>query len=198
MAKNVCILTFLVILAGALILGCGQQQGKVEQGRAIATDNANKTVTLILDVKHELGKPVYNQVPPVTFAFPDDPHEMGQEPKAGKLMSVNPDKKEIVIYDDATKNFKTIVYVPVEVKKGVGLRDPLVAGKKFPVVDREKKTVTVYDKRNRLVTTFQLPEEYFQMPDNTFGFGDEVRLYAKAPGKAARLMNVSETDIYKK
>jgi hypothetical protein len=36
------------------------------------------------------------------------------------------------------------------------------------------------------------------LPDNTFGFGDEVRLYAKVPGKAARLMNVSETDIYKK
>jgi hypothetical protein len=197
MAKNIYLLTFLTIQAGALILGCGQQ-GKVEQGRAIATDKAQKTVTLILDVKHELGKPAYDQLPPVTYAFPEDPHEMGQEPKAGKLMSIDPDKKEIVIYDDAVKNFKTIVYTPIAVKKGVGLRDPLVYDKKFPVVDREKKTITVYDKRNRLVTTFSLPDEYLQKPDNTFGFGDEVRLYAKAPGKASRLMNVSETDIYKK
>jgi hypothetical protein len=197
MAKNVYLLTFLAILAGVLILGCGEQ-GKVEQGRAIAADNAHKTVTLILDVKHELGNPVYDQVPPVTYALPEDPQEMGPMPKAGKLMSVNPDKKEIVIYDDAAKNFKTIVYTPIEVKKGVGLRDPMVAGKKFPIVDREKKTITVYDKRNRLITTFQLPEEDFQMPDNTFGFGDEVRIYSRTPGKAARLMNVSETDIYKK
>jgi hypothetical protein len=197
MAKNLCLLTFLAILAGALILGCGEQ-GKVDQGRAVATDNAKKTVTIILDVKHELGKPAYDKLPPVTFAFPDDPQEMGPEPKAGKLMSVNPDKKEIVIYDDAAKNFKTIVYTPIQVKKGVGLRDPLVSDKKFPIVDREKKTITVYDKRNRLVTTFSLPEEYFQMPDNTFGFGDEVRIYSKTPGKATRLMNISETDIYKK
>jgi hypothetical protein len=197
MAKKMYLMTLLAVLAGALILGCGEQ-GKVEQGRAIAADKTKKTVTLILDVKHELGKPVYDQLPPTTVALPENPDEMGPMPKAGKLMSVNPDKKEIVIYDDATKNFKTIVYVPIEVKKGVALRDPLVAGKKFPVVDREKKTITVYDKRNRLITTFQLPEEYFQMPDNTFGFGDEVRIYAKVPGKAARLMNVSETDIYKK
>ena len=197
MTKNLCMLTFLTILAGSLILGCSDM-GKVEQGRAIATDKANKTVTLILDVKHQLGKPVYDQVPPVTFTFPNDPHEMGPEPKAGKLMSVNPDEKAIVIYDDASKNFKTITYNPLNVQKGVGLRSPLVADKKFPIVDREKKTITVYDKRNRLVTTFSLPEEYFQLPDNTFGFGDEIRLYAKAPGKAARLMNVSETDIYKK
>jgi hypothetical protein len=197
MAKNPYLLIFLTILAGALILGCGEM-GKVVQGRAIATDTAQKTVTMILDIKHELGKPVYDQLPPVTYGFPEDPHEMGPEPKAGKLMSVNPDKKEIVIYDDAAKSFKTIVYTPIEVKKGVALRDPQVAGKKFPIVDRGKKTITVYDKRHRLVTTFSLPEEYFQMPENTFGFGDEVRIYAKVPGKAARLMNVSETDIYKK
>ena len=100
MKKSIYLLTFLALLSGALILGCGQQQGKVEQGRAIATDKANKTVTLILDVKHQLGKPVYDQVPPVTFTFPNDPNEMGPEPKAGKLMSVNPDEKAIVIYDD--------------------------------------------------------------------------------------------------
>jgi hypothetical protein len=197
MTRKISLLTFLAILACALFLGCSDM-GKVEQGRAIATDKAKKTVTIILDVKHELNKPAYDQLPPETFAFPDDPHEMGPEPKAGKLMSVNPDNKEIVIYDDATQNFKTIAYNPIHVQKGVGLRNSLVADKNFPIVDREKKTITVYDKRNRLVTTFQLPEEYFQLPDHTFGFGDEVRIYARAPGKAARLMNISETDIYKK
>lgn len=188
----------LALLPLALVFGCGEQTGKVVQGRVVNKDTAQKKIDLVLDIKHELGKPDYDQLPPVTYEFPKDPMEMGPEPKAGKLMSINPDKKEIVIFDEAAKNFKTIVYTPIEVKKGVGLRDPLVYDKKFPVVDREKKTIKVYDKRNRLVTTFSLPEEYFQMPDNTFGFGDEVRIYSKAPGKATRLMNISETDIYKK
>jgi len=113
-------------------------------------------------------------------------------------MEVDPDKKEIVIFDDATQNFKAITYIPIDVVKGVGLRDPRVAEKKFPIVDREKKAITVYDKRKMLLTTFSLPEEYFKLPDETFGFGDEVRIYSKVPGKSHRLMNISETDIYKK
>jgi hypothetical protein len=198
MYKKYLWVTLLPILFAALALGCGQTQGQVEQGRVIAADNAKKTITMIRDVKHELGKPAYDQLPPVTFELPTNPAEMGAEPKAGKLMDVNHKAREIVIFDDATQNFKRIKYNPIDEKEGVGLRNPLVAGKKFPVVDRVKKTVTVYDKRNRLITTFALPEEYFTKPDNTFGFGDEVRIYAKLPGKAQRLMNISETDIFKK
>ncbi|HZK14459.1 MAG TPA: DUF4881 domain-containing protein, partial [Desulfobaccales bacterium] len=114
------------------------------------------------------------------------------------LMDVDHKIREIVIFDDATQNFKRVKYNPIDEKEGVGLRSPLVADKKFPIVDRTKKAVTVYDKRKRLLTTFTLPEEYFAMPDNTFGFGDEVRIYAKKPGQADRLMNISETDIFKK
>jgi hypothetical protein len=198
MYKKYLWLTLLPILGAVLALGCGQQQGQVEQGRVIAADKAKKTFTMIRDVKHQVGKPVYDQLPPVTFELPQNPGEMGAEPKAGKLMEVNHKAREIVIFDDAAKNFKRIKYNPIDEKEGVGLRDPLVAGKKFPVVDRVKKTVTVYDKRKMLITTFALPEEYFTKPDNTFGFGDEVRIYAKLPGKAQRLMNISETDIFKK
>jgi hypothetical protein len=113
-------------------------------------------------------------------------------------MDVNHRAREIVIFDDATPNFKRIKYNPIDEKEGVGLRSPLAAGKKFPVVDRAKKAVTVYDKRKGLLTTFTRPEEYFTMPDNTFGFGEEVRIYYLEPGKAKRLMNISETDIFKK
>jgi hypothetical protein len=185
-------------LALVLAVGCGQQQGKVDQGRTIAFDKAKGTVTIIKDIKHELGKPVYDQLPPVTFAIPEDPNEMGKEPKAGKLLKVDPNKKMITIFDSATQTFKNIEYVPIDHKDGVGLRNPLVADKKFPIVDRQKKAITVYDKQKRLLTTFTLPDEYFAMPDNTFGFGDEVRIFFKEPGKAKRLMNISETDIFKK
>jgi len=197
MAKKLYWLTFLAILAAALVLGCGEM-GKVDQGRAVATDKTKQTVTIIRDIKHELGKPEYDQLPPVTFEFPKNPAEMGPTPKAGKLMAVDPDKKEITIFDDANQTFKVIAYNPIDVRRNVGLRDAMVAGKKFPIIDRTKKTITVYDKRKRLVTTFSLPEQYFALPDETFGFGDEVRIYYKEPTRAARLMNISETDIYKK
>jgi hypothetical protein len=159
---------------------------------------AKKTVTMIRDIKHELGKPVYDQLPPVTYTLPTNPDEMGPDPKAGKLMKLEAKKRQIIIYDDATQNFKTIDFTPIDHKDKVRLRDPLVFDKKFPVVDRVKKAVTVYDKRAMVLTTFSLPEEYFKLPDDTFGFGDEVRIYAKVPGKAQRLMNISETDIFKK
>ena len=104
------------ILPLALLLGCGEQ-GKVDQGRVIAADKAQKTVTLIKDVKHELGKPVYDQLPPVVYAMPKDPGEMGPEPKAGKLMKIDPRKKLIVIFDDGSQSFKSIAYVPVDHKE---------------------------------------------------------------------------------
>jgi len=197
MGKKFFWLALLTILPLTLILGCGEL-GKVDQGRVISADKAKKTITIIKDIKHELGKPVYDQLPPLVFVLPTDPAEMGPEPKAGKLMELNHKAREIVIFDDAAQNFKRIKYNPIDEKEGVGLRSPLVAGKKFPVVDRTKKAITVYDKRKGLLTTFTLPEEYFAMPDNTFGFGDEVRIYYKQPGQASRLMNISETDIFKK
>lgn len=189
-------LTLLVLLPLALVFGCGDR-GKVVQGRVISKDKDKKQVDLVLDVKHELGNPIYDQLPPVTYEFPSDPAEMGPEPKAGNLMEVDPDKKEITIYDAASQSFVNIPYKPIEVITNVSIRDPR-AQEKFPKVDRDKKTITVYHKRKRLITTFSLPEEYFKMPDETFGFGDEVRIYAKLPGKSHRLMNISETDIYKK
>ncbi len=188
--------TLLALLPLALVFGC-EKRGNVVQGRVVNKDKAKKTIDLVLDIKHELGNPDYDQLPPVTYALPQDPAEMGPEPKAGKLMEVDPDKKEITIFDDATQSFKTILYQPIDVVKDVGIRDPR-AQKKFPIVDRDKKTITVYHKRKRLITAFSLPEEYFKLPDETFGFGDEVRIYSKAPGKSHRLMNISETDIYKK
>jgi hypothetical protein len=197
MGKKLSWLALAAILPLALLLGCGEQ-GKVEQGRVIAADKAKKTITIIKDVKHELGKPVYDQLPPVIYAIPQDPAEMGPEPKAGKLMMIDPKARMIVIFDDDNQNFKNIAYVPIDHQEGVGLRHPLVQGKKFPIVDRQKKVITVYDKQKRMLTTFSLPEEYFARPDNTFGFGDEVRIYAKQAGQATRLMNISETDIFKK
>ena len=187
----------MALLPLALVLGCGEL-GKVDQGRVIAYDKAKGMVTLIQDKKAEPGKPDYNTLPPIPISSRRNPEEMGQEPKAGLRMKLDLDKKVITIYDPATKAFKDITFDIVEQKSGIAKDNPLVADKKLPAVDKEKKTVTIYSGRQKLYAVIALPEEYLDRPASTWDAGDEVRIYYKEPGKALRLMNISKTDIFKK
>ena len=196
MAKRLSLLTLLAVLPLALVLGCGEM-GKVDQGRVIAFDKNKETVTFIVDVKHDAANPDYSGAP-VTFALPKDPAERGEDPKFGKRMKLDTKAREIVIYDDATKGLKKISYTLIDEKEGVAKDNPLVAGKKFPAVDKAKKTVTIYSGRQKILVTFSLPDEYFALPDDTWEAGDEVRIYFKEPGKALRFMNITKTDIFKK
>lgn len=199
--KKYCWMIGLAILPVLLTLGCGEL-GKVDQGRTIGFDKAKRTVTLIRDKKGDSQNPDYSQLPPLTYTLPTDPSEMGPDPKPGLRLKLDTDKNEIVIFDPTTQNLKTIQYTLVDQKEKVNRDDPLVfendTPKKFPVVDQEKKTITIYSKRQKRLTTFTLPKEYFALPEYTWGAGDEVRIYYKEEGKARRLMNVTETDIFKK
>jgi len=176
--------------------GCGEQ-GKVDQGRVIAFDKTKETVTLINDVKHDAANPDYSGAP-VTFALPKDPAERGQDPKPGLRMKLDTKTREIVIYDMLTRGMAKINYTLIDQKENVSKNSPLVEGKKFPIVDKEKKAITVYSGRQKLLVTFSVPEEYLALPSNTWEAGDEVRIYYKEPGKAARFMNITTTDIFKK
>jgi hypothetical protein len=190
---------FVVSLAATLVLGgfgCGEQ-GKVEQGRVIGFDKVKETVTFIVDTKHDTANPDYSGAP-LTFALPKDPAERGEDPKPGLRMKLDTKTREIIIYDAATKGMKKINYTLIDQKENVAKSSPLVADKKFPMVDKEKKAITVYSGRQKLLVTFSVPEEYLAMPDNTWEAGDEVRIYYKEPGKAARFMNITRTDIFKK
>lgn len=195
-------LALLLILPIAFITGC--EYGKVDQGRVIKLDKEKGVVTFIRDVKNDAQNPDYSYLPPLSYTLPKDPAEMGPEPKAGLRMKLDTKKNEITIYDPAAQKFKTIQYTLIEQKENVTKEDPLVydstqhKSKKFPVVDKDKKTITVYSGRQKILTTFSLPEEYFSLPDSTWDSGDEVRVYYQEDGKALRLMNVSRTDIYKK
>jgi hypothetical protein len=197
MAKRYIWLSVAALLPLVLALGCGEL-GKVDQGRVIAFDNAKGIVTLIQDKKAEPGKPDYNTLPPHAYQIPKDPEEMGPEPKAGLRMKLDLDKKVITIFDPETKGFKDISFEILEQKEGVGKDDPLVAGKKLPAVNKEKKSLTIYSGRQRLYAVISLPDEYLDRPVSTWDAGDEVRVYFKEPGKALRLMNISKTDIFKK
>lgn len=197
MAKRYIWLSVMALLPLALVMSCGEL-GKVDQGRVIAFDSAKGIVTLIQDKKAEPGNPDYDTLPPHTYAVPTDPNEMGPEPKAGLRMKLDLDKKIIKIFDPGTKAFKDITFAVLDKKIGVAKDDPLVAGKKLPAVDKEKKTLTVYSGRQKLYAVLSLPEEDIDRPADTWEAGDEVRIYYKEPGKALRFMNISKTDIFKK
>ncbi len=190
-------LYLLVALPLVFLFGCAEE-GKVDQGRVVAFDKDKKLVTLIRDKKIDSLNPDYTYLPPLTYTLPEDPEETGPLPKTGSRMKLDAEKNQIIIFDSKTQNFKSIDFKPVEKKTGVEKDDPLVKGKKFPVVDKQKKTVTIYSSRQKIFETISLTEEYFALPDSTWDAGDEVRIYYKQDGKALRFMNITQTDIHKK
>jgi hypothetical protein len=190
-------LNLLAALVLALLSGC-VETGKVDQGRVIAFDKEKKLVTIIRDKKIDTLNPDYSYLPPLTYALPEDPAETGPTPKVGGRLKLDAEKNQVIVFDSTTQNFKAIDFKPIEKKTGVEKRDPQVAGKKFPVVDKDKRTVTIYSGRQKILETIGLAEEYFALPESTWDAGDEVRIYYKQDGKALRFMNISQTDIFKK
>ncbi|MDO9082501.1 MAG: DUF4881 domain-containing protein [Humidesulfovibrio sp.] len=195
--------TLLVALPMVLLLGCSDY-GKVDQGRVIKYDDTTKTMTFIRDKANDTFNPDYTHLPPITYTLPVDPAEIGPLPKAGGRMKIDNKKNLITIFDTATQNFKTIEFTMVDFKENIDKQHPLVfdkdAGKakKFPVVDKDKKTVTIYSGRQKTLSVISLPAEYFALPDSTWDAGDEARVYYKEDGKALRFMNISKTDNFNK
>jgi hypothetical protein len=200
-------ITIIAIGAGIYVYTSSPKDyGKIDQGRVIAFDKEKKTITMIRDKNEDPKKPDYSTLPPHTYALPVETGgepRMGPEPKVGKRMKLDSKKNEIIIFDDANQNFKIIPFKTVDKKENVDRKSPLLLGpdgkpKKFPIVDREKKTITVYSGRQKILETFNIPDEYFALPDYTWDAGDEVRIYYREEGKALKFMNISKTDIYKK
>lgn len=203
MIKKLGLFTVLSAVSLIFIFACGKL-GNVDQGRVIEFDKEKGTVTLIRDFNADPKNPDYTHLPPFTYEMPKDTAEIGALPKAGKRMKLDTRKNQIIIFDTATQNFKTIDYKVIDQKENVAKEDPLVydaateKSKTFPVIDKENKTITIFSKRQKILVTFSLPEEYFALADDTWDSGDEVRIYYKEDGKARRFMNISKTDIFKK
>ncbi|MCM2286323.1 MAG: DUF4881 domain-containing protein [Desulfobacula sp.] len=188
------ILAMLILM---MFIGCNDE-GKVKQGRTIAFDKEKGQVTFIEDKSLVKGKPEYTILPPSVFLIPKDKSEMGGDPTPGQRMKLDVEKGSITIFDTVTRQFKEIPYTLIEKKEKVGKDDPLVKGKKFPIVDRTAKTIEIYSSRQKIYVSFSLPIEYFALPDETWAAGDEIRIYYKEEGKSLRLMNITKTDIFKK
>jgi hypothetical protein len=100
-----------------------------------------------------------------------------------------------VIYDAASQSLRSVEYTVIAQVDNVLEHDPRVAKTAFPAVDRTRKTITIYVRHSRQLLTVSVPDEYFQLPEETWKAGDEIRYYYKNPAKALRLMNITKTDI---
>lgn len=177
--------------------GCGGL-GQVNQGRVVEYQKAKGLITLIQDSNYrDPAHPRFDVLPPVTVRTPEDPHEMGPEPEAGKLLLLDCEQRRAVIFDSTTQSLQSVAIMPVAEHGGVRPSDPRVSKARFPIVDRANRTITVYLPRDRKLVVFTVAGQYGGLPDDTWKIGDEVRYYYKDPGRALRLMNVSKTDLNK-
>ena len=204
MAGTRMLIAVLFIASVALMFGCGKDYGKVDQGRVIEYDREKGTVTLIRDLKTDPGNPEYTHLPPLTYTLPKNQGDISAEPKTGYRMKLDTKKSQIIIFEPTTKSFKTIDYKLVKQLDNIEKDDPLVfdkaAGKEkeFPVIDKMAKTITIYSRRQKILTTFTVPEEYLTLPTKTWEAGDDVRIDYKEDGKALRFTNISRMNNYKK
>lgn len=197
------ILLPLLVLMGLALAGCGEY-GQVEQGRTVAFDKEAATVTIIKDNGIDDKHPQYTVLPAHTFQLPADPAERGADPSVGLRVNLDATNNIITMYNPKTQQFDKLPFTMIQKEENVSVRrqHPLVydaATKKarsFPVVDAEKKTVTIYSSRQQLYTVIKLSDEDFaKYSEKDWAAGDDVRIYYKESGKALRFMNVSKTDI---
>jgi hypothetical protein len=184
-----------VLIAFLANFGCAEF-GQVNQGQAVHFDRAAGVVTLISDSNYnDPANPRYDTLPPVTVRIPQDPNDMGPEPEAGWLLSLDTEAGKAVVYNPDSRSLRSIEIVPIERQSGVAPNSPLVAGKTFPIVDRQSKSVTVYSRSWRSLVRFTVADEHLNLPEAAWRVGDQVRYYYKSPDQALRFMNVSKTDL---
>lgn len=198
------ILLSLCALICLALVGCGQEYGKVEQGRTVAYDKDKKTALVILDAGIDDKNPHYTVLPAHEFLMPLDPAEIGAEPKAGLRIKLDVEKNIITMYNPKTQKFEDLSFKLIN-KQQVPRDHVLVFDKEankprpFPAVDKDKREVTIYSGRQQLFVTIQLDEaDFVRYTEKDWDAGDEVRIYFKEPGKALRFMNIAKTDIFKR
>jgi len=168
----------------------------IDQGRVIQFDNAKGIIKVILNKNADHLNSDYSSLPPVTYSLPADPQAIGDIPKAGLRMKLDPKNNEIVIFDDANQEFKTLTYALIDQKDNIAKDNPLVLEngnpQKFPVIDRKKNLITVYSERQRVLTTFLLPSKYLSLPEYAWGAGDEVLIHYKEDGKTRWVTKIAK------
>lgn len=192
--KNPLIITLLALSLG---LAACDFNGGTEQGRCVAFDEANKTVTMVVDSNVDQLNPSYSGKVD-TFTLPENPLDVGPLPVPGGLLMVEIDKNKIMTYDPETKSIRELPVEFVKQEKDITPKSPQMKGKTFPLIDKANSTVTVYVPRLESLVTFKVDQAELAMPAYTWELGDEVRIAFRKdkPGQAIRYMNVSKTNIF--
>lgn len=174
---------------------------KVDQGRVVHFDQAKGIIKVILNKNADHLNPDYSSLPPMTYTLPAGSGAMGFIPKAGLRLKLDTKNNEIVIFDEANQKIKPIKYAVVNKKENIAQNNPLVMEeghlKKFPVIDRAKNIFSIYSERQRILTTFTLPTEYFSLPESTWAAGDDILIYYKEEGKTRKVTKVVKIDYTK-
>ncbi len=186
-----------LVLGLSMALCACNFDGGVEQGRCVAFDPDTRKVTLVVDTALDQFNPHYSGKGD-TFQLSDDPRDVGPMPVAGGLLMLETDKNMVLYYDQATNSLKELPVEYTDIVKGVTARDARLKGKTFPIIDKDKHTITVYSPRMEALVTFRVSDAELAMPVYTWTLGDEVRIaYRNSERtKAIRMMNVTKTNIF--
>ena len=145
-------------------------------GRVVGYDKAEKKMTFIEDA---LGwsnpkRPEFTVLPAKEVVLAEDPGDMA--PKAGGRLRIDYQAKEIIIYNEKSKAIDTFPVEIVSITDNVEADNALVAGKKFPQIDKAKAEITLYSKRQKNVATIKVPESYMELPDATWDDGHNIKV----------------------
>lgn len=192
-------LLLIMVLGLTTFLAACNFEGGVEQGRCVAFNPEAKTMTIVVDVTHDQFNPHYSGGAH-TYKLPAAPGEMGPTPVVGGRLMIDLTKNTVLIYDNDAKTVREIPVQFVDVEKNIQPKHPKVAGKTFPVVDKEQQTVTVYSSRLSALITFKVPASEIDLPVYAWTAGNEMRVAFRTSDKdqAIRIMNVSKTNIFSK
>ncbi|MDE5832992.1 MAG: DUF4881 domain-containing protein [Desulfovibrio sp.] len=194
MNKNHLALAFVLVFS--LVLAACEFNGGVEQGRCVAYDEANRTVTVVVDTAIDQHNPHYSGKVD-TFKLPEKDIDMGPAPIAGDLLMVETDKKQILYYNQADKKIETMPVTIISEEKGVTAKS--LGSRTFPEINEQDRAITVYSARlGELITFRPDAEDAFNLPKSTWALGDEVRIAYRndTRAQAIRFMNVSKTNIF--
>lgn len=198
MKMRTMLLTLGLLGSLALLAGC-DLKGGVEQGRCVAYDK-DKAVTIVAETLMD-GKSTYSETSKVlTYKLPDAKRDMGPTPEPGCLLSLNPDKGFVLLYDKMAMKVVKLDVNFTDVEKNVDAKHPKVKDKAFPLIDKAQQTVTVYAAGMKALLTFKIPNEAMNYDDAAWKFGNELRVafLNASKDKALRIMNCTKTSIYKR
>ena len=201
--------SLLIVSAMAFMLAACGSYGEVEQGRVVAFNKDMMEVTFIKDTTTDDQHPHHDALPALVMKMPLDPNEIGPWPEVGLRLTLDLKNNLIIMYNPETESIDKLSFEVVSRHDNVDARKrhPLVYDataqqlRKFPMVNSEERTVTVYSARQKVLTTIRLSADDFNRYEEAdWAAGDEIRVYFHLNEKdqMRRYMNLTKTDFSKK